>query len=462
VIHAIRILLVVVIVEAAVSVGLLAYGSWRTAPQIPDVELNDPLVMPRLRELARAAEFGNSDDWRRLGEALLGKGFYAHAELAFREALRLDPQNFPSQFGLAFSLDRTGRTGESSPEYEKLLRLPEQSSDQRLLKYHALYALGRNALREENVAAAEEWFRRNSGFPPADYQLAKLLIRSGRAEEALPLVERNLANIPYSLEFHFLKHRACLELGRPRAAFKAAAMMERSARLVSMNFNTDYVAPLNARLGVAAKLRELGKVSRGDDLDRIEQLSREIASLLEDAPVFTARHVEDLLIDVAARKKQPKRMLEMLDALREKGREDAFMLEYEGDAWNMLGQADKAAKCWRRALTLAPTIRLHRKLVEYYGERDPAQRDRHLAGAALRTGIAEYRGNRLEEAIPPLREATQLNPQDPAPWYYLGEMNFHLGRFEKARAAYQHCLQLQPGHGRAAAKLAYLEGGEDA
>jgi len=460
-IQAIHILLVVVVVEAVLSVGWLAFSSWRTAPQLPEVELNDPLIMPQLREYAQAAEFGNADDWKNFGEVLLGKGFYAHAELAFREALRSKPENFPAQFGLAFCLDRTGRMQASSVEYQKVLGLRSQSQDQELTKHHAMYAMGRNELREENVLAAEELFRQMAGYPPADYQLAKLLIRSERAEEALPIIKQNLARIPYSLEFHFLDQLAQRELGNPRAAFEAGAMVERSAYLVSMNFNTDYVAPMTSRTGIAAKIRELGEVSRGNDLDKIEQLGLEIKALLKDSPVFIARHVDDLLLDVALRKKQPERMLELLENVRKMGREDAVTLEYEGDARELLGQSDQAAELWQRALRLTSTERLHRKLAGYYGENNAAQRDWHLGRAALQTGIAQYRSNRLQGAISPLQEATKLNPEDPAPWFYLGEMHFHLGQFEEAQAAYQHCLELQPGHGRAAAKLAHLKQGKE-
>ncbi|MEX2359202.1 MAG: tetratricopeptide repeat protein, partial [Pirellulaceae bacterium] len=457
-IYAIRIVVIVIVLEVVVGAALLGWRAWRLVPQVPDVELNDPLIMPQLRDLARAAEFGTSDDWRLLGEGLLGKGFYAHAEQAFRESLRLDPHNFHAQFGLAFSLDRTGRMRESTLEYRKVSQLRARSPDQEMLKYHALYALGRNALRLENLVEAEEWFRQNPGFPPAEYQLAKLLIRSGRVDQALPIIERNLAEIPYSLEFHLLDHRANLARNRPRAAFEAEARMERSATLVSMNFNTDYVGPLMMRTGIRPLLQELGEVSTGDDLDRIEQRCVEIKTLLGDAPVFTARHVDDLLVDVALRKKQPELVLDRIAVIRKGGREDALLLESEGDARQMLGQSEKGALAWNRALTLTPSIPLHQKLARYYAEEESDLRDLHLGRAALLRGIERYRDNRLEEAIAPFLEATEKNPADPDPWFYLGEMHFHLGRPEQAAAAYRECLERKPGHGRAAAKLAHIEG----
>ncbi|MFI4876054.1 MAG: tetratricopeptide repeat protein, partial [Blastopirellula sp. JB062] len=163
---AIRILLILVMLEAVVAVAVLGRIAWRTAAQTPDVSVSDPLIMPHLRRLARQAEFGDAKAWTRLGEALLGKGFYAHAELAFREALRRDSQDFAAQFGLAFCLDRTGRTQESDPEYQKALRLSTDGlRPGHPGKAETLYAMGRNALRRENLINAEDLFRQNAGYP---------------------------------------------------------------------------------------------------------------------------------------------------------------------------------------------------------------------------------------------------------------------------------------------------------
>ncbi|WP_164103672.1 tetratricopeptide repeat protein [Candidatus Laterigemmans baculatus] len=452
----ILVLWIVVIIELAVGASVLALASIRTVPQLPDVELNDPLVMPQLRELAQEAEASGSEEWERLGAALVGKGFYVHAEPAYREALRQDPQNFAAQFGLAFSLDRSGRIEKASAEYRKLLQLPTPSREDQAIVYHAQYALGRNALRTENAADAEFLFQQNAGYPPADYQVAKLRIRSGRAEEALPIIESNLRSTPHSLEFHFLHHRALLELGRPREAFEAAAMEERSTRLLALNFNTEYVSPLDALTGLAPMLRALGMATETEDVRRIEQIGTRFKSRLAGQPVFVERMVDDELLKVAVRNKQPRRVLELLEQIRSTGREDHVTLEREGDARGLMGQAEAAAELWQRAALLAPSLRLHEKLADHYKTRDVDERDRHLGHVALQRGIAEYRANRLEAAIPHLQEAARMLPEDPDPWYYLAEMQFHLGRLSEAQDAYRKTFELDPGHGRAAAMLSHL------
>ncbi|TVQ00880.1 MAG: hypothetical protein EA381_06590 [Planctomycetaceae bacterium] len=453
-----RLLIAVVLFETAVAGILLARRALRQEAQVPAVVLHDPLVMPQLKELARAADRGDSDDQTRFGMALLGKGFYGHAEWAFRDALRSNAQNADAQFGLAFSLDRLGRMAESSSEYRKVTQLNPRSENQKLNQVHALHAIGRNALRQENLVGAEESFKVNSGFSPADYLLAQLLLRSDRAEQAAPIIRRKLAELPRSLEFHFLDHRLQLALGRPRAAFEAAAMMERSDYVVSLNFYTEYVMPLERMTGLSTLISPLGEVAGTDDLDRIEELAKQVKAAQGDTPVFMAKIVDDQLLDVAVRGKRPERVLELLAELRVEGRENAGMLEAEGDAWEMLEQPERAAEHWQRALLLTPSVGLHEKLARHFDSHqpDPERRDRHLAQAKLLQGIEDYRGDRLATAIENLEAATRFNPRDPNPWFYLGEIRFHRRQPELALAAYERCLEIRPGHGPAEAKRRHL------
>lgn len=455
-----RLLLIVVMLEILVSGGLLVRRAWSTVPRIPNEHLTDPLIIPDLQQLAQSAANGTARDWTRLGEALLGKGFYANAEQTFRDTLLLDPKSLRAQFGLAFSLDRLGRMAESSQEYEKVLALPARSEDDKLTHAHALYAMGRNALRLEQAEQAEQLFHRNLAFVPAAYQHSKLLVRSGRAAEALPTIDRVLKQVEFSLEFQALRQRALTALGRDRDAFHAAAMVERSAHLVSLNFNTDYVSPFDQMTGIARRMGSLEQLTQGAALADFEEEVRELRDLMGDAPQVAAQAVDEQLLYIAVRRQQPEKVFELLANLRAQGQEHAWMLEAEGDAWRIQGDLNRAAASWKRALLLSPSRSLHDKLVAYFGEQQPQQRDWHLGRSALADGIAAYRRNRLNDALPPLREAARLLPDEGAPWFYIGEMHFHLNQPEAARSAYQKCLERQPSHGRATEKLGYLGDGE--
>ncbi|HBJ38009.1 MAG TPA: hypothetical protein DDZ51_25285 [Planctomycetaceae bacterium] len=457
---AIRLLTALVLIELAVAAMFLASRTWRAVPVIPNQQLADPLIMPDLQQLAQAAALGTEGAWTQLGSGLVGKGFYAHAELAFREAVRQDRPTLPAQFGLAFSLDRMGRLSESDQEYARVATLPQTAPGDELTQYIALYAQGKNALRSEDQTSAIAFFRQNTNFTAAVYQHAKILVRSDRAEEALPLINEVLSILPYSLEFHFLRYRALKTLGRETEAFQAAAMVERSAHLVSLNYSTQYVTPLDRTTGAARLLGQLTEIAGNNDLARFDQQLREIKRLTDDQPIFALKVVDQQLLQAAIRKSDAQQARETIAKLRQRGMENEWILEAEGDIWQREGEADKAAKAWQRALLLTPNVSLHRKLAAYYGDDHPQDRDYHLGHAALLDGIAAYRKNQLAAALQPLRLATELLADQPTPWYYIGEMHFHLGQNRQAIGAYQKCIALAPNHSRALAKLDYLKATE--
>lgn len=448
-----RLLTAVVVVELVCAAIILGARAWRVAPLLPNEQLADPLIMPDLQRCADEAQRGTHGAWTNLGNGLLGKGFYAHAELAFREALHHDQPSFPAQFGLAFSLDRMGRLAESSSEYAKVLDMPADSVTHSI----ALYALGRNALRGERQAEAVSFFRDNPRFTAAVYQAAKMLVRSGRPAEALPIVDGVLKVVPHALEFHFLRFRALAALGRERDAFLAAAMVERSADRVSLNFNTEFLGPLEQLTGVSRLLGHLDQGgNEGDSAERERQL-RAIKDAIGDRPLYVTAAIDEQLVRAALINRNWSGAQEVIASLRKQGCENDWIIEAEGDLWQQQGDTQRAAEAWQRALLLAPKESLHRKLADHYGDAQPEERDYHLGHRSLLEGIARYREDELAAALEPLALAAEFLPENPSPWFYIGEMHFHLGNTRQAIEAYQRCLTIRPGHSRAQAKVRHLQ-----
>ncbi|MBA2115580.1 tetratricopeptide repeat protein [Bremerella alba] len=446
------ILVTVVLVELVAAGIYLQQEAAITIPLLPREHLTDPSIIPQLEVLAAAAESGSVDQWYRLGEGLLGKGFYSHAELAFRQSLREDPSHLKSQFGFAFCLDRTGRMEESNVAYGKVVQGATLTSEDQAMQVYALYAMGRNAIRMEDAEQAHRLFQQNSGYPAADYQLAKLWVRSGDTEKALPLIRKNLANIPFSLGFHFLDQRAQDALGDRRAAFMAKSMVDRSAYLVSLNFNTDYVAPLNAQTGINSRVTDLTVAREDEDWDRVEVIGNEVFSLIGDSSVFAAKPFVDAMLQASLHKQHPQEVLDLVAKLKSEGRIDAITLEAAGDAYLLLNDPTQAIAYWQRALRLNPSISLHEKLADHgnVGERF------HRSQVALKQGLEHYRRNRLRSAIPKFQQAIDINPDSAVAWYYLGEMYFHLDQLDEAAKAYQKCSELDPQRGKAFDKIDYL------
>jgi tetratricopeptide (TPR) repeat protein len=448
-----RLLTAAVFIELICAAIFLGSRAWRVTPLLPNEQLTDPLIMPDLQGLADEAQRGTPGAWTTLGNGLLGKGFYAHAELAFREALHHDQPAFPAQFGLAFSLDRMGRLAESSKEYQRVLDMPADGFTHSI----ALYALGRNALRGEQQAEAFSFFHNNPRFTASVYQEAKILVRSGRPAEALPIVDGVLEFSPHALEFHFLRFRALAAMGRERDAFLAASMVERSADRVSLNFNTDFLGPLDHLTGLSRLSGQLAKLTEDGDSARLAQQLREIKDAIGDRPLFASAAIDEQLLRAAVINRDWSGARALITSLRKQGFENDWMIEAEGDLWQQQGDTERAAKAWQRALLLAPKQSLHRKLADHYGDDRPEERDYHIGQVSLLEGMARYRNNQLSEALEPLALASGLLPDDPSPWFYIGEMHFHLGDTGQAIQAYRKCLRIRPSHSRAIAKLNHLQ-----
>jgi tetratricopeptide (TPR) repeat protein len=237
-------------------------------------------------------------------------------------------------------------------------------------------------------------------------------------------------------------------------------MVERSAHLVSLNYSTQYVMPLDRITGAARLLGQLNEIAGDKDLSRFDQQLRDIKRLTGDQPIFALRVVDEQLLQAAVRSGDSQQAREIITKLRDQGMENEWILEAEGDLWDREGETEKAAKNWQRALLLTPKVSLHRKLAAHFGDGQPQKRDYHLGHAALLDGIAAYRKNQLAAALQPLKLASELLADQPTPWYYIGEMHFHLGQIGQATEAYEKCLAIWPNHSRAIAKLDYLKASE--
>ncbi len=458
-----RILLFLFVVELGFCGYLVAKRLSRPLPVLPDAEFVDPLMMADYRELASQAEKGSSKEWVKLGQALLGQGYYSYAENCFRQAVKNDPTDGLAQASYAFCLERTGRTQASTREYEKLEPLLGKKSTAFANKKHLLYATGRNYLREENAAEAEKKFRQNVDFQPADYQLAKLLVRSGQAESALSIIERNLEQSPRSLNFLALQAQALETLGRESEAKQAAEKVERALEIIPLNFNTELVKPYSVRHGIEKEVEAYNHLIKRNDMDHLAEKLEEIFTLLEDRPMPQYKATLVSMIEVEFQRKNPERILMLIDKLKEHGVEDADLLQFKAGAYILSGEMEKAVPLLQRVLKMSPTIEVHQTLANYYEQQnDTEKRDYHQAKMALLYAMIAYRNNQLPAAEEAIQRAVKLNSRDPQAWFYYAETKRHLGDLKAAQTAYKQCIELNPNHGRALRELERLTAGKDA
>jgi len=447
-----------VIAGEVIALGYVLLPQLSPAPAvIPATVRADPLLTQELGELAEAANTGGHPEWMAFGDALLGQGAYLQAESAYRRAVGFAPDDIEARFALAFCIDRTGRMEESNEHYRACLELPESPGVQRSKKPFARYAIGRNLLRLEDEAAAEAAFRQNPGFPPAEYQLARILLFSGRPREAEVIVRRGLESLPLSLEWHRLQARVLEALGRPAEAAAAREMEERSAHLLEVNFNVDYIGPLTEKVGINRLLAEYEAARQTADAADLDQRLRQIEAAIGDRLIPERFLATQLRAELALTMAEPEAALKAIEAAEQRGGAGPQLLQLKAAAWEQLGRLDEATKLRERLAAISPSPELHRLLAEARAAAgDAAGQRQFLARRERLEGIAIYRRNDPAGALSHFEEATRLDPADAASWYHQGEMLFHLDRAADAAEALRRALAINPGDGRSQRLLAII------
>ncbi|MCG6157994.1 tetratricopeptide repeat protein [Rubinisphaera margarita] len=452
-----RLLTVLVALEVVGAVYWVSRPSQEVPSLVPPVSFSDPVYESELRELSANSKPADPEAARQLAEALVGHGFYAYAEHAYRRALTADENDMSSQFGLAFCLDRTGRIAESTEAYRKVTAMEPRTESEQNLPLFASYSIGRNLLREQNAEAAEALFRQKIRFPPARYQLAKLQIRSGRAAEGLQTLGPGLDELPYSLGLHHLRFRALQQLDQPQRTAEAARLVERSAYLLPINFSTDLVRPFTEGYGFRRDLAVIDREMREGQTQSAEQHLLELRDKIGERKIPQYVTVRLTLGDIYLRSQRANELEQLASELAAFEVRPPELLLWNAGAAAFQDRLDEAADYWHQALLIDPDMQVHMNLKDYFRNQGDAEKSAwHSSRALVLQGRALYRSNRPEQADALFQQAVEEDPQNAEGWFFHAEMNHDLGNTEVARAAYQKCLEIDPLHGRAVRALGTL------
>lgn len=449
-----RLLLVVVVAEIVVGSGLVLRRMSDPEPPLPDLTDLDSLTQADLRRLRDQTVHGGADQWRTLAQAYLGQGYYEESEQCFRVAVRLAPEDQASVYGLGFCLERMGRLEEAVTVLERASGL---SNDD--LSRTCWYQIGRCHLRGEEVDKAEEAFRRIEDHPAGAYQLAKLLIRTGRASDAVPILDHRLSLNPESHKLMQLRAMAAELLGDDATARIYRDRVQRAPAGLEVEYGLSFILLFRSQYGLDRRLtgcsrqEQAGQLSQcADCLERVLEIIRR-----EDLEQYDSVYMK--AAEVAMAVQEPERAMSLLDELAALDLEDHRWLELRGDAHYLAGEPEAARVAWERSLLQSASGRVHRKLADWFDrEGDPATAADHRGRAQQLDGIQAYYENRIEDAEQEFRRALEQEPDSARNWYYLGETQRVLGRPAEARDAYRHCLEIDPDYERARGGAALLDG----
>ena len=271
----------------------------------------------------------------------------------------------------------------------------------------------------------------------ARYKEAGRALDEDRLSDASGQIGFCLAVWPWSTDAHFLAAR----IDRLSAAFpEAEQQLDECRRLQGQTART--------QLEVLLLRAERGEVDKvGDDLlyaaGRDKADEREILEALARGDMRTMRYI-------------PAQAL--LDDCLNRYPDDVHALDWRGWVLERLGQPEKAAEDYKRALELAPgRVEVRMRLAELYLDHsDPVQAEPHLLKLAksdpnrpdVLLGMARCRflQGRMDEARALLDRVLAAKPEEPTALLYRGklEMQTDPPRPEAAEAYFRRALKIEP------------------
>ncbi|MEX1230635.1 MAG: tetratricopeptide repeat protein [Planctomycetaceae bacterium] len=441
--RSLRILQIVVVVEAIACLGAVVYRAGRPAFPVFNAAIVDRLTAENLEDVSWRLSPDHLDDWNRLGETYLVHGSYRQAEACYRHAEMNGLNVTEVRLGRGISLERLGRTSEAIEIFRSLA--DEAGSE---LRAEVWYRIGRNLLREERPEQAELAFREVLEFVPAKFQAAKLLIRADRADEAEPLVDELLRLGLGVMEIDQLAGRLSRALGDEENVRKFRERIERDPNRLTVGRTVAFYRQARQQYGAARLLVEADAKEKANRLEEAEAAFER---------VLTYDFSEPLAVKVAAlnlRLNRPAKSIDVCHRSIRQGGASAAVLDQLASAHMALGDWDEAIETWERSVGIAlrPSNCAH--LAAAYrrrGENDRAARLEAMASFAR--GVGFYRIDKIEQAEAELQASYEREPSFAPTAYYLGRIALLRDKPDEAKSFFEKCLQLDPGHGRAYSAL---------
>ena len=449
-----KILLVIIVLEA-IELAVLGYARVNR-PRLPLVNhgMLDPLTAEDIKRAEGQLDAGNSQRWSEMADVYRLYGYYPQAEYCYARIDSLPPTSSDHVYFWAICRERMGWLTEANQLYHRAI-----STNSDYLPFCWLH-IGMNHLRLEEIESAEKALRKALRIPEAKMLLSRLLIRTGRANQALPLLDELSQQFPDAHDVDLMKSYASSEQGNHRAARRLQEMALRHANTIPTGSGPESITWVDAdgavrshldHYGWRRRLREARKLDLNGQTDEAIRILEEVLESRWTLPAVV------LLADLYQQLNRPRTAIELLAETVERVGTTPQMLERLADAHAVAGQAKEALDLWEKAAQWQPTSERHQKMARTYTRRgDLALASRHQGLQLFHGGVDSFQLDRLEEAQLALEQAVSTMSDHTSAWFYLAETRRFLDRSDRAKHAYTRCLELQPNHGRALRGLRQL------
>jgi len=450
-----KILLGLLVLElaAAAAIGLKRNQVLRL-PEVNWALLEEPLAKEiQTQEAAVALEPRSVAPWLELGETYFSFGLFPQAEYCFEQVDEREPADPAYLYVWGLSLGRMGETTASRKKYQRLLEvLAADPSQNKSLVDLCWYRIGEDYLREQNAPEAEKALWQAAAIPRARYLLTRVLTRTGRAAEALTILDELDRQFPATIDVNLMRSWAEEILGHREAAI---AFDERTLRTGKpLGFSDPFYRSVELRRARMGSIAWYNQSLELENQGRLEEALNLCARSLQ------ATWTEDKAFQLAKLHLKLKHFKEAIalieDSITRVGAK-ARALDLIGVASVGLGDHARAQKAWEQATLIEDTPDLRRKLAELARQRGDQESARwHFGLEKFNEGKKAFLNNDLQAALPQFQAAVANAPQHLLSWFYVAETFRFLGDKAGAERAYRESLRLDPFFGRSLVGLERL------
>jgi len=360
---------------------------------------------------------GDGSAFREIGRMLLDRREPGRAERHLLRAVQLDPRDLEAHRLLARAHEALRRDPEARDDLLAILKVAPD--DER-----ALLALGRMAVRQGDVPAANEWFHRYVRASPdvaaAHVRVVFQWLEDRRGAEALAAARAGIADAGPDERLRFAEGLALQELRR----------WSESAEALGAVHSTSGELFVSARVALADSLSHTGRHAEAE-----KALEAPLAAAPRDVRLVTTRAA---VMVRAGRPADAVALLRRTVAERERGGAEADLPEL------YVALADALARAGRPADAI-PLLR---------GALGPRPRDEELLFAL---GAAYERTGEVELAVAQMKALLVMNPDHAEAMNFVGYAWAERGeRLDEAERLVRRALELKPRSGHILDSLGWV------
>ncbi len=352
-------------------------------------------------------------------------------------------------WGLA--LHQQGKMSEAIEQFQRAADLTTSNPDE-FDRSQCWYAIGRNQLRKEKTPEAEAAFRAAGDFPPAQHQLARILVRTKRTEEGVVLLDAMISRFPVAAKLYQLRAEAHDAQGNDSAAAADRRQAERCIEFLPSDFIVQELHQEMNRFGLPLALQTCQKRMQNG---QFEAAAKELRSLL------AARWQAQIALQLATcelRLDHGTAAVKLANRLIETEGASPSLLHMKAQGLLISGREGEAIETWKRSARIQSTEEAHSQLASYFARtNDAASEEHHRSRMLLARGVAAYRVDRISDAADDLQNAVEIDPALDQAWYYLAACHLAGGMRQRAEDALADCLKANPDHGQALRMVADIQ-----